>query len=59
MTSQSRENLIVSDTESVASTTETSNKYDSLNETDDYVLSQIEKKFLLSAERGDCATVRR
>jgi len=25
----------------------------------DYVLGPIEKHFLLSAERGDCATVRR
>lgn len=30
-----------------------------LDELQDTVLTQIEKKFLLSAERGDCATVRR
>lgn len=33
--------------------------YDSLNEPPEYVLSPIEKKFLLTAERGDCAGVRR
>lgn len=32
--------------------------YDSLNEPAEYVLSPIEKKFLLTAERGDCPGVR-
>lgn len=30
-----------------------------LDELQDTVLTQVEKRFLLSAERGDCATVRR
>lgn len=30
-----------------------------LDELQDVVLTQVEKRFLLSAERGDCATVRR
>lgn len=29
------------------------------NTSDEYVLTEIEKKFLLSAEHGDCATVER
>lgn len=33
--------------------------YDSLNEPAEYVLSPIEKRFLLTAERGDCAGIRR
>lgn len=60
MVTESRENLVISDTESAnAETSSQSNAYDSLNEETDYVLTQIEKSFLLSAERGDCATVRR
>lgn len=33
-------------------------KYDALNDNDTYTLTATEKKFLLLAERGDCAGVR-
>lgn len=60
MVTESRENLVGSDTESTnAETSSQSEAYDSLHDTADYVLTPIEKKFLLTAERGDCATVRR
>lgn len=58
MKSESKENLIQSDPEAPA-TPSTFSQYDALNEESDYVLSAIEKKFLLTAERGDCAGVRR
>lgn len=44
---------------SVSSSPRRSIAYDSLNEPPEYVLSPIEKKFLLTAERGDCPGVRR
>lgn len=59
MSSQSKENLISPDPESASSSDETKNPYDSIPDSSDYVLTSIEKKFLLSAERGDCAGVRR
>lgn len=60
MVSESRENLVGSEPDlSSASDDPKEHPYDSLNDGEDYVLSQVEKKFLLSAERGDCAGVRR
>lgn len=58
MKSESKQNLVSnsSDNVSVGSGKE---KYDSINDTDEYVLTPVEKKFLLTAERGDCAGVRR
>ena len=58
--SESRENLVSSDSSNSVNAEDGKDEpYDSLNETGEYVLTQIEKKFLLSAERGDCAGVRR
>lgn len=54
--SESKENLIQSDPEA-PQTSSVASQYDTV--TDDYVLSATEKKFLLTAERGDCAGVRR
>lgn len=59
MSSQSKESLISSDPEAASSTDEPNNAYDSIPDSTDYVLTSIEKKFLLCAERGDCAGVRR
>lgn len=59
MVSESRENLVGSDPDISSASDDPKEPYDSLNDGDDYVLSQVEKKFLLSAERGDCAGVRR
>lgn len=57
-TSESKENLVPSS--SKESLNENENKpYDAINDSDEYVLTPTEKKFLLSAERGDCAGVRR
>lgn len=60
MKTESQENLVPSDSKS--SSTSTMNafdeKYDALNDNDTAVLSPVEKKFLLLAERGDCAGVR-
>lgn len=55
MNSESQENLISSDPEAPSN----SNTYDSIPDSSDYVLTATEKKFLLCAERGDCAGVRR
>lgn len=57
MSSESKENLISPDPEAPSSSNASSN--DAIPETSEYVLTSIEKKFLLSAERGDCAGVRR
>lgn len=38
---------------------ESENEKDNFSETNDQILTPLEKKFLLCAERGDCATVRR
>lgn len=58
---ESKENLVNSTSENNLSHVEETvgkpdNEFDIVN---DIVLTQIEKKFLLSAERGDCATVRK
>lgn len=64
-TSESKENLVPSSSsgdlnESGQNADDTKNKpYDSINESDEYILTPVEKKFLLTAERGDCAGVRR
>lgn len=54
--SESKENLIQADPEA-PQTSAVASQYDTVS--DDYVLSATEKKFLLTAERGDCAGVRR
>lgn len=59
MNSESQENLISSDPETPTGNKEHKSSYDSLPDDNEYVLNAVEKKFLLSAERGDCATVRR
>lgn len=59
MVSESRENLVGSEPDISSASDDPKDQYDSLNDGEDYVLSQVEKKFLLSAERGDCAGVRR
>lgn len=56
--SESKENLIQPDPEAPRSSSAAS-QYDALTDVSDYVLSATEKKFLLTAERGDCAGVRR
>lgn len=55
--SESKESLISSS----SSDPESANNVDpyEVSDTADYVLTSVEKKFLLSAERGDCAGVRR
>lgn len=58
MSSDSQENLI-SDPETPNANRERKSSYDSIPEDTEYALSPIEKKFLLCAERGDCAGVRR
>lgn len=58
MKSNSKETLISPDSEAGTSDAPP-NPYDSIADCIDYVLSPIEKNFLLSAERGDCAGVRR
>lgn len=55
MKTESKENLIEPDAEAGSVTT----PYDFVNAVEDYVLSPIEKKFLLAAERGDIPSVRR
>lgn len=57
MKSKSKENLISLDPESPSDNVVT--QYDSIPDENDYILTPIEKKFLLCAERGDCAGVRR
>lgn len=59
MKTNSRENLISSDPEASTSDDAPTNPYDSIPDDIDYVLTPVEKKFLLCAERGDCAGVRR
>lgn len=59
MTSESRENLVGSEPDISAAANDAKQPYDSLNDNDDYILTQVEKRFLLTAERGDCAGVRR
>lgn len=59
MKTESNENLISSDPEAGSTSDVSSNRYDAISEDSDYVLSPVEKRFLLSAERGDCAGVRR
>lgn len=49
--SESRENLVDNEARRPS--------MQSLQPPTEYVLGQVEKHFLLSAERGDCATVRR
>lgn len=58
VTSESKENLVPST--SKESLNEGANKpYDAINDSDEYTLTPVEKKFLLTAERGDCAGLRR
>lgn len=53
---ESRENLVASKNSlDVENTEDPLNEFDNVTET---VLTQTEKRFLLTAERGDCATVR-
>lgn len=59
MKSNSKENLITSDPELASVSDEQSNSYDATLDEQDYILTPTEKKFLLTAERGDCAGVRR
>lgn len=59
MSSDSKENLISPDPEAPSRGNVSTSTYDAIPETNEYVLTTIEKKFLLSAERGDCAGVRR
>lgn len=59
-TSESKENLVTSSSSADLNDSEGGKEpYDSINETDEYILTPVEKKFLLTAERGDCAGVRR
>lgn len=59
MVSESRENLVGSEPDISSVSDDSRGTYDAINDTDEYILTQVEKKFLLSAERGDCAGVRR
>lgn len=59
MTTDSTENLVSADSEAGISSDAAANPYDSIADSIDYVLTATEKNFLLSAERGDCAGVRR
>lgn len=59
MKSISKENLISPDPEAANDTNKIPTPYDSIPDESDYILTPIEKKFLLCAERGDCAGVRR
>lgn len=59
MKSTSKENLIAPDVEAAKDSNGDRSPYDSLPDETDYILTPIEKKFLLCAERGDCAGVRR
>lgn len=59
MVSESRENLVGSNADLSSSSDPIEDPYSTLDSPDDYVLTQVEKTFLLSAERGDCASVRR
>lgn len=55
MKTESKERLVPSDPESP----NPGEDVEPIPDAVDYILSQVEKKFLLSAERGDCAGVRR
>lgn len=60
MKTESKENLVPSgEKSSPAKTSAFDEKYDALHDNDTPVLTPVEKKFLLLAERGDCAGVRR
>lgn len=59
MKSISKENLISPDPEAANDCDVIPTPYDSIPDESDYILTPIEKKFLLCAERGDCAGVRR
>lgn len=60
MKSTSEENLISTDVEAAKDGGNgVRSQYDSLPDENDLILTPIEKKFLLCAERGDCAGVRR
>lgn len=62
-TSESKENLVDTESGTSTSTNPPSSRRPSqaseIGEPDEYILTQIEKKFLLTAERGDCAGIRR
>lgn len=60
--SESKENLVTasSSTENISDVENQRNKrFGEPDEITETQLTQIEKQFLLSAERGDCATVKR
>lgn len=60
--SESKENLVTeaSSVENLSDVENQRNKrFGEPDEITEVVLTQIEKQFLLSAERGDCATVKR
>lgn len=63
-TSESNEHLVAS-TSSVdtaidpSSASKSKTPYDSIDEIEETILTPVEKKFLLTAERGDCAGIRR
>lgn len=59
LTSESKENLVPSTSKESLNDDGTNKPYDALNDSDEYVLTPVEKKFLLTAERGDCAGLRR
>lgn len=58
-TSESKENLVPSTSKESLNEDAANKPYDALNDSDEYVLTPVEKKFLLTAERGDCAGLRR
>lgn len=57
--SESKENLVPSTSKESLNDEAQSKPYDALDDLDEYVLTAVEKKFLLTAERGDCAGLRR
>lgn len=59
ITSESKENLVPATSKESLNEDGTNKPYDALNDSDEYVLTAVEKKFLLTAERGDCAGLRR
>lgn len=63
MRTESKENLVDAEVESgrsaPAGASDKGDSPDAANVIEDYVLTQVEKKFLLCADRGDCAGVRR
>ncbi len=58
VTSESKENLVPSASKESLNE-DTAKPYDAINDSDEYILTPVEKKFLLTAERGDCAGLRR